>query len=190
MKFIALLSLATATLLFTACSEETQKSAAEATSKTAEAAKDATTDVKKAASELAEATKAKAKALAEEAAQKSKALVASAETKANEVQEALKEKVEETTQAAKKAVAPEEKAEGVALYAKCAGCHGKDGKTKALGKSELLAGQSKEALEEKMTAYQAGTRNVAGMGTLMKGQVAGMSKENIKDVAEYISEFK
>jgi len=26
---------------------------------------------------------------------------------------------------------------GQKLYAKCTGCHGKDGKTKALGKSEL-----------------------------------------------------
>jgi cytochrome c553 len=84
----------------------------------------------------------------------------------------------------------EKKDEGAVLYAKCAGCHGKDGKTKALGKSELLFGQSKDVLEEKIEAYKSGTRNVAGMGTLMKGQVAGMSEENIEDVSEYISEFK
>jgi cytochrome c553 len=190
MRYRILLSLTAVMLLITACSEETQKSAAEATAKTAEAAKAATTDVKKAASELAEATKAKAKALAEEAEKKSKVLATSAEEKAEEVKEKLEKKAEETTEAVKKAVTEEEKDEGEVLYAKCAGCHGKDGKTKALGKSELLAGQSKEVLEEKLTAYQAGKRNVAGMGTLMKGQVAGMSEENIEDLAEYISEFK
>jgi cytochrome c553 len=179
MRYSILLSLTAATLLITACSEETQKSAAEATAKTTEAAKAATADVNKAASELAETTKAKAKALAEEA-----------EKKAEEVKEKLEKKAEETAEAAKKVVAEEEKDEGKIHYAKCSGCHGKDGKTKALGKSALLAGQSKEDIEEKLTAYQLGKRNVAGMGTLMKGQVAGMSEENIEDVAEYISEFK
>jgi len=76
------------------------------------------------------------------------------------------------------------------LYAKCAGCHGKDGKTKALGKSEILAGQSKDDLEKKIEEYKAGTRDAAGMGTLMKGQVAGMSDEDIEEVSEYISELK
>ena len=76
---------------------------------------------------------------------------------------------------------------GKALYTKCASCHGPDGKTKALGKSEVIAGQSAPDLETKIAEYKAGTRDVAGMGALMKGQVATLSDDDIKAVAAYIS---
>ncbi|UFH60653.1 c-type cytochrome [Sulfurovum mangrovi] len=105
---------------------------------------------------------------------------------------------EEAADATAPAPETEEKAEapatadneaGKALYAKCASCHGADGKTKALGKSEVLAGQSAADLETKIAEYKAGTRNVAGMGALMKGQVATMSDEDIKAVSAYIATF-
>jgi len=180
MKYTALLSLAAATLLFTACGEDTQKEVAEATAKTTEAVKGTASDIKNAASELADKT-----------AQKSKELAEAAEVKMAEAQKVLKEKAAETTEAVKKTIASgaEDDKKGQALYAKCAGCHGKDGKTKALGKSELIAGQSKDVLEKKIHEYKAGTRNVVGMGTLMKGQVASMSDEDIEEVSEYISEI-
>jgi len=73
------------------------------------------------------------------------------------------------------------------LYAKCAGCHGADGKTKAMGKSAPVAGQSAADLETKLADYKAGTRNVAGMGMLMKGQVASLSDADIKAVSAYIA---
>jgi cytochrome c len=38
--------------------------------------------------------------------------------------------------------------------------------------------------------YKAGTKNVNGMGTLMKSQVASLSESDIKVVAKYISEIK
>jgi cytochrome c553 len=179
MKHITLLSLAAATLLFTGCGEEAKKAAEEATEKTVEVVKDSTSDVQKAASELAESTQEKAKELTDKAVEKGKVLAEKAEAK-----------TAEATEAVKKAISSEEKDDGAALYAKCAGCHGKDGKTKALGKSEILAGQSKDDLEKKIEEYKAGTRDAAGMGTLMKGQVAGMSDEDIEEVSEYISELK
>ena len=64
------------------------------------------------------------------------------------------------------------------------------GNSGALGKSEVIAGQSADDLTKKLTEYKAGTRNVAGMGTLMKGQVASMSDEDIKALATYISNLK
>jgi len=73
------------------------------------------------------------------------------------------------------------------FFAKCAGCHGADGKTAALGKSAVIAGQPAADLEKKIAGYKAGTLNVAGMGALMKGQVASMSDADIKAVATYIS---
>jgi len=81
-------------------------------------------------------------------------------------------------------------ANGKALFAKCVSCHGADGKTKALGKSEVIAGQPAADLVKKIAEYKAGTRNVATMGALMKGQVASYSDDDIKAVAEYISTLK
>lgn len=176
MKKSTLLSLAAATVLFTACGEETQKAVAEVnTTKIAQA-------VKKDTINAAEA----AKANITEAAETAK--IAAAE-KTAEVAQAVKEEAEALTESTTTAmtsatpVAP-------AAYAKCTGCHGAEGKTKALGKSAIIAGQDKEALIESLKAYQAGTKNVAGMGSLMKGQVATMSEEEIEAVADYLSQIK
>ena len=54
----------------------------------------------------------------------------------------------------------------------------------------MIAGQSKEELVTKLNGYKAGTINVAGMGTLMKGQVASMDDAAIDAVAAYISALK
>lgn len=77
-------------------------------------------------------------------------------------------------------------ADGAALYAKCAGCHGADGKTKALGKSDPIAGMAADAVVKDLEGYKAGTLNKHGMGGVMKGQ-ANMSPEDMKAVAEYIA---
>ena len=79
-------------------------------------------------------------------------------------------------------------ADGAALYAICAGCHGADGKTKALGKSGPIAGLATETLEADIKGYKAGTLNQHGRGGVMKGQ-ANMSEEDMKAVAEYISKL-
>ncbi len=185
MKKVTLLSLVAAAVLFTACGEDTKKAvadAAEATkAKAAEVAAAAKAEAEKTAADAAEAAKAKA---AEVAA----AAKVEAEKAAADAAEATKEAATETVAAVKEAVAPAaDNTAGAEAYAKCAGCHGKDGKTKALGKSEVVAGQSAADLTAKMAEYKAGTRNVAGMGMLMKGQVASMSDDDIKAVSEYMS---
>ncbi len=214
MKKVTLLSLVAAAVLFTACGEDAKKVAAEATAKTVEVAKEtavsAVDTAKAVATEAAEAAKEKAAqvaAAAKEEAQKAadavaqkaadaaqslkeRAAATTAEVKAQtaEIAEATKEVASDTVAAAKEVVAPAANNEaGKAAYAKCAGCHGADGKTKALGKSEVIAGQAVADLVTKMGEYKAGTRNVSGMGMLMKGQVASMSDEDIKAVSEYIS---
>jgi len=159
MKKLTLFLLVAVAVLFTACGEDEKKRAAEAAAKV--------TAVK--AAEEKAAADAAAKAAAEKAA-------------------AEKEAATETVAAVKEAVAPTaDDTAGQAAYAKCAGCHGKDGKTKALGKSEVVAGQAAADLVTKLAEYKAGTRNVSGMGTLMKGQVASMSDDDIKAVSEYMS---
>jgi len=79
---------------------------------------------------------------------------------------------------------------GAELYKKCVSCHGAKAEKKGLGKSEVIAGWDVAKLEEALKGYKAGTRNVHGMGGLMKGQVASYSDEDIKAVSEYISKLK
>ena len=78
-------------------------------------------------------------------------------------------------------------ADGAALYKKCAGCHGIHGEKKALGKSAVIKGWPKAKVVEALKGYKAGTRNVHGMGGLMKGQVASLSDADIEAIADYLS---
>jgi len=198
MKNLTLLSLVAASLLFTACGEKTKEAAGDAANKVTEAVKadsaSAVEATKKAAADAAEATKAKAAKvaaaakveadkMAAAAAEKAAEVKAAAEAKASEAAQALKDRAAAVTEAVSSApVEP-------AAYAKCKGCHGADGKTKALGKAAILAGQDKAALVSAINGYKAGTRNVAGMGALMKGQVASMSDADIEAVADYLSKI-
>jgi len=80
-------------------------------------------------------------------------------------------------------------ADGAALFAKCKGCHGADGKMKALGKSNPIAGLSAETIQKDLEGYKAGTLNKHGMGGVMKGQAASLSADDIKALADYISKL-
>ena len=81
-------------------------------------------------------------------------------------------------------------AKGKTLFAKCAGCHGQKAEKKALGKSDAIGGWDAAKVETALKGYKAGTRNVHGMGGVMKGQVAAFSDADIKAVAAYISTLK
>jgi len=199
MKKTTLLSLAVATLLFTACGEETKKAAAEATQAVNVAAEKATEETKEKTAQAVEKVKEKTAAVTEAVKEKTAAATEAVKEKTSTATAAVKEAAEEASKAVKETTAKAVKAteeavtsvtgnaQGEKVFAKCAGCHGKDGKTKALGKSEEIAGQAAADLESKIKEYKAGSRNVAGMGTLMKGQVSGLSDDDIKAVAAYIS---
>ncbi len=81
-------------------------------------------------------------------------------------------------------------ADGAAIFAKCAGCHGQNGEKSALGKSAIIKGEDAAKTVELLKGYKAGTLNQHGMGALMKGQVASLSDEQIKEVADYIAGLK
>jgi len=151
--------------------------------------KSAATEAKEAAVVAVEKATEAVKEKAEEVKEKASKVVEVAKEKASEAVDSAKEAVATATTAAKKAVATATATgpDGKALFAKCAGCHGADGKTAALGKSAVIAGQSTADLETKISGYKAGTLNTAGMGALMKGQVAGLSDADIKAIASYIS---
>jgi cytochrome c553 len=80
-------------------------------------------------------------------------------------------------------------ADGAALFAACGACHGVDGKTAALGKSVVIAGQAKDVLVTKMKGYKAGTIDLTGNGALMKGQMANLDDAQMDALADYISKL-
>ena len=213
MKKLTVLSIVAASLLLVGCGESSTgaeakaaatpvaEKAADATAAHAEKAADATAShtekaveaTKAAATEAKEAVVEKAAevkdAVAEKATEATAAVAATATAAVEKTKEAASAVAEKATAAvsdAKEAVTGGDDA-GKALFAKCAGCHGADGKTAALGKSAVIAGQAAADLETKIAGYKAGTLNTAGMGALMKGQVASMSDDDIKAVATYIS---
>ena len=81
-------------------------------------------------------------------------------------------------------------ADGAAAFKKCVSCHGAKAEKKALNKSEVIAGWDAAKIEAALNGYKAGTRNVHGMGALMKGQVASYDEATIKAVATYIAGLK
>ena len=187
MKKITMLSIVAAAVLFTGCGEEAKDSAAKAAESTKEAVSHAVDATKEAADKAVEATKdAAAEATAAVTDTADKAVEATKEA-ASKAVDSAKEGVAEATAAVADTAA---NIAGAAAYAKCAGCHGADGKTLALGKSPVIAGQSKEELVTKLNGYKAGTINVSGMGTWMKGQVASMDDATIDALAAYISTMK
>ena len=151
--------------------------------------KSAATEAKEAAATAVEKTKEAVAEKASEAKEAATKAVESVTEKASSAVDSAKAAAASAASAATAAVAAatESGPDGKALYAKCAGCHGADGKTKAMGKAPVLAGQSAANLESHLSAYKAGTRNEHGMGMLMKGQVASFSDADIKAIATYIS---
>ncbi len=172
MKKLVIISVATvAVLTFSGCGNKSDEGSKNVVT---EAATKAVETTKEAAAKTTEAVK--------ETAQKAAEATKEAASKATEAASGAMDKAKEAASGGN--------AKGKELYAKCVSCHGADGKTKALGKSEVIAGQSAADLEKKIQEYKAGTRNVAGMGMLMKGQVSSLSDEDIKAIAEYISSLK
>lgn len=80
-------------------------------------------------------------------------------------------------------------ADGAALYKKCAACHGAKAEKKALNKSQIIQGWSKDKLVASLKGYKDGSYGGA-MKALMKGQIASYSDADIEAVAEYITTLK
>lgn len=81
-------------------------------------------------------------------------------------------------------------ADGAELFKKCTSCHGANAEKAALNKSQIIKGWDAAKTTEALNGYKAGTRNSAGMGGLMKGQVGAYSDADIAAVAAYIATLK
>jgi len=79
--------------------------------------------------------------------------------------------------------------DGASLYNKCVACHGAKAEKKALNKSKVIQGWSKEELVTALKGYKDGTYGGAMKG-LMKGQVSSYDDAKIDAVSEYITTLK
>jgi cytochrome c-type protein NapB len=65
----------------------------------------------------------------------------------------------------------------------CAGCHGENFEKSALNKSKIVKDLTAEEITKALKGYKDGTYGGAMKG-IMKGQVAKLSDDDIKDIAE------
>lgn len=72
---------------------------------------------------------------------------------------------------------------GAELAKPCMACHGSDG-IASVDKYPSLAGQNEGYLYESMKAYRDGNRR-GGQATVMHGQVANFSDQELRDLAAY-----
>ena len=79
-------------------------------------------------------------------------------------------------------------ADGQKMYAKCAGCHGADGSKKAMGSGVPLKGLKADALAKALEGYKAKTYGGVHK-SIMEGQAANLSPEDIKALSAYIATF-
>lgn len=73
------------------------------------------------------------------------------------------------------------------LYKNCAGCHGENGETSALGQSAKIGGQESNLTIKELTAYKNGELNQYGLGNIMQLQLTALNNDDIEALAEYIS---
>lgn len=77
-------------------------------------------------------------------------------------------------------------AAGKTKYASCAGCHGAQGQG---GMGPKLAGQSAATIEQKLLAYK-NRQKVGPQSAMMWGLAAGLTADDIKNLAAYTATLK
>ncbi|WP_305863066.1 c-type cytochrome [Helicobacter cholecystus] len=81
-------------------------------------------------------------------------------------------------------------ADGVALYKKCATCHGPKADKKALNKSNPINVMTSDQIKTALEGYKAGTLNTHGQGKMMTMQVKNLSDADIDALSKYIPTIK
>lgn len=82
-------------------------------------------------------------------------------------------------------------ADGAKLYAEktCAACHGKDGKKTLMPDYPKIAGQNMAYAEKQMKDIKSGAR-ANGNSAAMKGVMSIVNDDEIKTLAEFVSQMK
>lgn len=82
-------------------------------------------------------------------------------------------------------------ADGKTLYKKCQGCHGMSGKHIPFEREQgVLAGRDKVEIELIIRAINDGSYTGDKLNKIMKKTINQFSDEEIKNVSEYIGNFK
>ena len=76
----------------------------------------------------------------------------------------------------------------ISLYKTCISCHGQNGEQKALGKSNIIKGLTKEVILHALKGYKNGTYGGVMKG-IMTAQVSNKSNEELELLSDYISKF-
>jgi cytochrome c553 len=76
------------------------------------------------------------------------------------------------------------------IFQRCQRCHGMKGEKSALNVSDVIAYYSKNDLIKALTLYKKRERDRHRFGSLMTGILRDLSNEDIKILADYISNFK
>ncbi len=79
---------------------------------------------------------------------------------------------------------------GAEIFKRCGVCHGDKGQKHSLNLTKFIAGMDKSNVVEILKQYKAKERNKYGLGTMMQGQAAKLSNEDIEAVATYISNLE
>ncbi len=127
------------------------------------------------------------KVVVKEVAKQTKELSAVAVEKVNEVKKELDTQIDQVIQEKQNEVLENSAAKD--LYLKCAGCHGQKAERAALNKSEIIQGWEVQRTIDVLNGYKNGSYG-GTMKSLMTGQVANLSDEEIKLLSEYIFQLK
>ncbi|MFA7083283.1 MAG: c-type cytochrome [Arcobacteraceae bacterium] len=188
-------------IFFAGCADEKKKETAYVESKTpavmtqeqksnlldkaqeeaAKIAQEAKESTEEAIDETKEALDSTAADIQEEITKKAEAIEAEISSATEKISQEIEEKVEAVT----KSLTPKND-KGAELYLKCSACHGQKGEKKALGASEIIQGWEIERTVDSLKGYQNKTYG-GKMKTIMTGQVATLSDDDIQALAEHLA---
>ena len=78
---------------------------------------------------------------------------------------------------------------GAELFKKCGICHGEKGEKHSLNVTKYIAGLDEDNIIDILKEYRAKKRDKYGLGTMMQGQAAKLSDDDIETLAEFISKL-
>lgn len=183
-----IISIATVSLLFLGCNDNTKEEVKETTNKAIDNVAKVTENMTEKATNVVEKVTEKTKEVVNDVSEKTAPVVDEVTTKAKavatevttsvvKVKEDIKEKIHTAT-------APT--LDGKALFKVCASCHGQNGEKKALNASQVIKGWDKAKVEIALHGYKNGTYGAAMRG-VMVGQVKNLDDAKISALASYIS---
>ena len=175
-------------VLFTACSEQSEKEVKEVGEKIQNV------DVQKVASKTKEAAleviknvkKTDVKKVIEQSVTKVKEVALKTVSKSGDIAKNIKKDVVQALNSVQK-TPKASSIDGASLFAsRCASCHGANAEKSALGQSKVIAKWSIAQVKIALNGYKDGSYG-ANMKMLMKNQASSLSDEQITALAEFVS---